>query len=235
MAEKGKHTEKGKHPGVGSSGIEIVRKKRGQRDSNVSRQAILQAALFEFSSAGYEGARVDRIATRAGVSKPLLYDYFGDKEDLYAAALREAYVQIRSAELELSLEELPPKEAIRQLVKFTVNHYRRHPWFIAMLSTENLRGGVTVSKLADRHEIQSRLLRNLDGVLRRGAEQGIFCRDISPTRLYVLISSLCYFPVSNRFTLAANFDLQWGDDEFAQHAETVAEILITWLTSENPG
>ncbi len=146
-------------------GTKLIRKKRGQRDSAASRAAILQAALNEFSSAGYEGARVDRIAETAGVSKPLLYDYFGDKDDLYAAALREAYVQIRQAETDLSLETLAPREAIRELVLFTVAHYRRNPWFIAMLNTENLRGGTTVTKLADRQEIQSRLLLALHDVL----------------------------------------------------------------------
>ncbi|MBU1176048.1 MAG: TetR family transcriptional regulator [Alphaproteobacteria bacterium] len=218
-----------------AAGRKVIRKKRGQRDSNASRAAILQAALNEFSSAGYEGARVDRIAEKAGVSKPLLYDYFGDKDDLYAAALREAYVQIREAELELSLEELAPREAIHELVVFTFRHFRRHPWFIAMLNTENLRGGGTVTRLHDRHEIQSKLLLALDDVLARGKRENIFHRDISPVRLYLIIASLCYFPVSNRFTLAAIFDLDWGDEEFGQHAETVAEIVNTWLTSERAG
>lgn len=215
-----------------ATGRKVIRKKRGQRDSNASRIAILQAALNEFSSAGFEGARVDRIAEKAGVSKPLLYDYFGDKDDLYAAALREAYVQIRQAELELSLEELAPREAIHELVVFTFEHFRRHPWFIAMLNTENLRGGGTVARLHDRHEIQSKLLLALDDVLDRGRREGIFHRDISPVRLYLIIASLCYFPVSNRFTLAAIFDLKWGDAEFGQHAETVAEIVNTWLTTK---
>ena len=221
------------HQGV--TGKKVIRKKRGQRDSNASRVAILQAALNEFSSAGFEGARVDRIAKNAGVSKPLLYDYFGDKDDLYAAALREAYVQIRKAELELSLEELAPREAVHELIMFTVQHFRRHPWFISILNTENLRGGSTVTKLQDRHEIQSKLLLALDDVLKRGLAEGIFHREISPVRLYMIIASLCWFPVSNRFTVAAIFDLDWGDDEFRQHAETVAEIVNTWLTTKPSG
>ena len=213
-------------------GRKVIRKKRGQRDSNASRAAILQAALNEFASSGYEGARVDRIAEQAGVSKPLLYDYFGDKDDLYAAALREAYVQIREAETGLNLEALAPREAIRELVVFTVAHYRRNPWFIAMLNTENLHGGETVKKLRDRQEIQSNLLQMLDGILQRGLEEGVFHRDITPRRLYVMIASLCWFPVSNRFTLSAIFDLNWGDAEFDQLAETVSDVVLTWLTTE---
>lgn len=213
-----------------AAGRKVVRKKRGLRDSNASRAAILQAALNEFSTAGYDGARVDRIALAAGVSKPLLYDYFGDKDDLYAAALREAYVQIRQGEMKLELEAREPQQAIRELVLFTMDHFRKNPWFIAMLNTENLRGGATVEKLHDRQEIQSQLLKVLDDVLHRGVEQGVFYRETTPTRFYLFVASLCYFPVSNRFTLAAIFNLHWSDNDYRQHAETVADILLAWLT-----
>lgn len=220
---------------VGAVSTKVIRKKRGQRDSNASRAAILQAALNEFSTAGYDGARVDRIASAAGVSKPLLYDYFGDKDDLYAAALREAYVQIRNAELQLSLEALEPLAAIRELVAFTLRHFRQNPWFIAMLNTENLRGGQTVRSLPDRQEIQSKLLSALEDVLHRGTDAGTFKRNVTSTELYLFIASLCYFPVSNRFTLAAVFRLDWKDAEWETHAETVADILIAWLTSGESG
>ena len=66
-------------------GKAAAKPRRGVRDAEASRAAILQAALDEFSSVGYDGARVDRIAEQAGLSKPLLYDYFGDKDELYKA------------------------------------------------------------------------------------------------------------------------------------------------------
>lgn len=213
-----------------AAGRKVVRKKRGTRDSSASRAAILQAALNEFSTSGYDGARVDRIAAEAGVSKPLLYDYFGDKDDLYAAALREAYVQIRTNELELDLKSLDPEAAIRELVRFTLDHFRQNPWFIAMLNTENLRGGQTVRRLHDRQEIQSNLLQSLDDVLKRGRAAGTFSREISATRMYLFIASLCYFPISNRFTLEAVFDIHWDQQMHRAHAQTTADILIAWLT-----
>jgi len=50
---------------------------------------ILDAALQEFSAQGYDGASMSSIAGRAGVSKPTLYQYFGDKEALFTAVLQE--------------------------------------------------------------------------------------------------------------------------------------------------
>ncbi len=52
-----------------------------------NRQVILDAALEVFSSAGFRGATVDRIAARASMSKPNLLYYFRRKEDIYIALL----------------------------------------------------------------------------------------------------------------------------------------------------
>ncbi len=49
---------------------------------------ILEAAIDEFVDHGLAGARVDRIAERAGANKQLLYRHFGSKEGLFDAAMR---------------------------------------------------------------------------------------------------------------------------------------------------
>jgi TetR/AcrR family transcriptional regulator len=49
---------------------------------------ILDAAIDEFVEHGLAGARVDRIAERAGANKALLYRHFGSKEALFDAAVR---------------------------------------------------------------------------------------------------------------------------------------------------
>jgi AcrR family transcriptional regulator len=51
--------------------------------SNPSSEALLREARREFAEHGMGGARVDRIAERAGVNKQRLYAYFGSKERLF--------------------------------------------------------------------------------------------------------------------------------------------------------
>ena len=51
------------------------------------RQRILDAALAEFAKNGFSGASMQVISERAGVSKPTLYQYFGNKQALLAAVL----------------------------------------------------------------------------------------------------------------------------------------------------
>ena len=59
------------------------------RDPEGTRRRILAAALQEFSAKGIDGARVDAIAERAGTNKRMLYYYFGSKDDLFRAVLRQ--------------------------------------------------------------------------------------------------------------------------------------------------
>jgi TetR/AcrR family transcriptional regulator len=67
------------------------------RDPEGTKRKILAAALQEFAALGIDGARVDGIAARAGVNKQLLYYYFGSKDGLFRAVLRERLAE-RGAE-----------------------------------------------------------------------------------------------------------------------------------------
>src|SRR5881392_1822529 len=58
------------------------------RNPERSRERILAAAFQEFAAQGFAGARVDNIASRAGINKRMLYHYFGDKESLFREVLR---------------------------------------------------------------------------------------------------------------------------------------------------
>ncbi|MEV8511819.1 TetR/AcrR family transcriptional regulator [Dactylosporangium sp. NPDC051484] len=60
-----------------------------RQGSPVKRVAIARASLEVFVREGYARASVDAIAASAGVSKRTIYDYYGDKEQLFLSTLRE--------------------------------------------------------------------------------------------------------------------------------------------------
>jgi AcrR family transcriptional regulator len=66
------------------------------RDPKRTRRRILAAALAEFSTKGFAGARVDAIARRTRGNKRMLYHYFGNKAALFAAVLRYKTTQRHS-------------------------------------------------------------------------------------------------------------------------------------------
>jgi AcrR family transcriptional regulator len=69
-------------------------------------QLILDVAGQVFARAGYESASMDEIADRAGVSKPMLYTYFGSKEGLYLAYIERAGGEL----LERLVGAAPPED-----------------------------------------------------------------------------------------------------------------------------
>jgi AcrR family transcriptional regulator len=61
--------------------------------SDISRERILAAATEVFSTRGYAGAGVDRLAEKSGIAKTAIYYHFGNKEGLLAAVLERAATQ----------------------------------------------------------------------------------------------------------------------------------------------
>ena len=56
-------------------------------DTEKTKRLLLDAAVEEFAEHGFQGARVDRVAKSAGVNKERIYQYFGNKEQLFATVL----------------------------------------------------------------------------------------------------------------------------------------------------
>ncbi len=71
-----------------------------------TRQRILDAATEEFATHGIAGARVDRIAKRSGMSKPMIYAYYGAKDQLFDAVFH-AHVIANGDRVPFTAAELP--------------------------------------------------------------------------------------------------------------------------------
>ena len=69
------------------SSTEIKNESRSRLPRDERRAQLLTAALEIFTASGYHAASMDEIADRASVSKPVLYQHFPSKLDLYLAVL----------------------------------------------------------------------------------------------------------------------------------------------------
>jgi AcrR family transcriptional regulator len=75
---------------------------------------IVAAALDVFAEKGFAGAKMDEIARRAGVSKGTLYLYFGTKEDVFRAVVREVVVpNVETVRATILAADLPFPTLIR--------------------------------------------------------------------------------------------------------------------------
>jgi AcrR family transcriptional regulator len=65
--------------------------------ASARREQILDVALEVFGRAGYHGASMNDVAEAAGVTKPVLYQHFDSKRELYRALLEEVGTRLLSA------------------------------------------------------------------------------------------------------------------------------------------
>ena len=105
------------------------------RRPETTRVLLLQAARREFVDHGLAGARVDRIAARAGVNKQRIYAHFGDKARLFRHVLDEALVEL-AAEVVLS-EDTDPVAYVGRVF----DYHRDHPDLLRLLMWEALQDG----------------------------------------------------------------------------------------------
>lgn len=208
---------------------------RRVRNAAKTRGTILAAARAEFCERGLDGARIDAIAARAGANKRLLYHYFGNKEDLYRAVLRDAYEEIRGGERELNLEALDPREAMDRLVRFTFRHFLANPWFPRLLATENLQNAAFLKTLPDIPALHSPLVGQIGTILEEGRARGLFRDRVDPIQLYISIAALGYFYVSNIRTLSVIFERDLGSTVMIQEREALAvQMVRDHLTARLP-
>ena len=75
---------------VAAKSAPTAAKARRPRDSVKTKAHILDCALAEFATHGYDGARIERIVKAAGINISLAYQYFGSKENLFIAVMEQA-------------------------------------------------------------------------------------------------------------------------------------------------
>ena len=94
----------------------------GTDRSAETRAKILDAAVQEFSQNGLAGARMEQIASVAGVNKALLYYHFDSKDKLYGAALEMIATKTRDATMATFLRDASPGERV---LRSALNHFDR--------------------------------------------------------------------------------------------------------------
>lgn len=104
-------------------------------DSTATKQRILSAATSEFAEHGVAGARVDRIAAGAQANKRAIYEYFGDKNALFAAVLDHLMAELARA--------VPPSEDedVGAYAERLFDYHRAHPEALRLLLWEALELG----------------------------------------------------------------------------------------------
>ena len=197
-----------------------------------SRDDILRVATDEFARSGLSGARVDAIAERTRTSKRMIYYHFGSKEALYLAVLEKAYADIRSFEKAHAISALPPEAALRYLIELTFDYDEAHPDFIRLVSIENIHRAKHMKSSAAIRSLNISVIDVLRDILDRGRRQGVFHGAVDAIDVHMLISSFCFFRISNQYTFGVAFGRDLTAPETRQrHKALIVEAVLRLLKS----
>jgi hypothetical protein len=198
-----------------------------------TRANILKVATHEFSERGLAGARVDEIAERTNTSKRMIYYYFESKEGLYRAVLEKAYEQIRRIEGDVTTDQLPPVEALRQLVGATYDWHNDHPDFVRLVMNENIHRAQHIGTLDILLTRRRSILDLLQKLLQRGEKSGDFRKGLDPLDLHMTISALSFYNVSNRHTFSRIFEHDMSAAKVLRaRREVVIDTVLRWCRAE---
>ena len=142
----------------------------------MSRQRILDAAARCFVEVGYARTRLEDVARLAGVSRALVYNYFGGKESLLGEVRNHALSGWREAvapEIDRAGDAVGK---LRAMLRHTLLYARTRPLLQAIL-TDDVRVVVLGSETTTRHEIGAWRQQIVD-VLRRGVADGEIRDDL---------------------------------------------------------
>jgi len=136
------------------------------------REAILAAALDEFSARGFEAARLDDVAKRAGVAKGTIYLYFRDKESLFQELIRAMLAPLVAIIEGMGAADVPLARVSEHIVDLFVRevYETRRKDVIRLILTE----GNRFPHIAEFYyrEVLSRIIAAVRALLKRAAARG---------------------------------------------------------------
>jgi len=139
--------------------------RRGRvHDAEGARRAILNAAEEVFAQHGSDGARIDAIAAAAGYNKSLIFQYFGDKLNLYAEVIKRldrqgSEMQARVFALLLEDETFATdarkfRTLLETAMRMLFDFLAEHPRIVRILAWEQAEGWQTFTKIASQFDTE---------------------------------------------------------------------------------
>ncbi len=167
----------------------------GGREEPGTRERLLLAAEEVFAGKGFEGARVEEIASRAGVNIRMLYHHFGSKEGLFLEVVEGIHKEIQARQDALFQAEAEPGAYLERAMDDLFRFFQDRPAFVRILGWLTLSGGRhgPVPKVGREYAVQV-VRPRLEELARRGA----WNPAVEPLFAIMMCWSLAFFWFLNR-------------------------------------
>ncbi|MFT4412224.1 TetR/AcrR family transcriptional regulator [Fredinandcohnia humi] len=175
------------------------------RDAERTRRKILDATKKEFFEKGYNGARIESIAKRAGLNKQLIYHYFKGKDELINETIADFVSSVPTGNLTLPAN---PVNIAEFRYKVNKNHLKDFLKFTAWEAIENL------PENTNGEESRKKVLQSYVEDMKSKQEMGLVPKDMDPAFITLMLSSLTIYPLLYSNVTRMITGLESNDPEF---------------------
>ncbi|HVA43380.1 MAG TPA: TetR/AcrR family transcriptional regulator [Acidimicrobiales bacterium] len=136
-----------------------------ERMTGTQRRAqLLDVGRAVFAERGYDGAAIEEIADRAGVSKPVVYEHFGGKEGLYAVVVDREMSRLLDS-MVASLSGRHPRVLLEQAAMALLQYVEEHSDGFTILIRESPVASTTGNFVSLIHDVVDKLEPIVAGML----------------------------------------------------------------------
>ena len=204
------------------------------RNALVTKANILKAAEDEFSAKGIYGARVEEIAKKSGCNKRMIYEYYGDKEELYKTVLENAYKRLGDKEKTLLVNVTDCKKAIESILRMYYDFLKIDESFVNLIMWENLNKAEYIKSSKKLSTVKNPLFEDLHKILEKGKAEGVFRQDIDEEQIAVLLITISFSYFSNVHTLSHLMNINLSEsDKMKKRVDMVVEMIINYMVQKD--
>jgi TetR/AcrR family transcriptional regulator len=216
-------------------------KLRRERDAEVARRAILDAAEEIFAQEGFDGARIDAIAEASGYNKSLIFHYFEDKLGLYRAIVlrmkETVYAGLAPMLAPFLTDDTTPLSAgqvrtvFETAIRWYFNYLVEHPRILRILAWEAAECWCTFNSIFPTPDGVQRSLKHLEtyiSFIRRAQAAGLIAPELDPSFLLINMTDMCimYLLSIPRYSLVYGEAIQTSPEKLASTREQIIKLLL---------
>ncbi len=179
---------------------EMKNHQKSRRNAQNTRQVILNAAEKVFAEHGFDGARIDVIASESGYNQGLIFRYFSDKQGLYAEVLKridQQAIDLQGKLLSPLLEDQAILSDKKRFRAFLANAFSafldfmlENPRLTRMIVWENAENWRTYTKMPGLFKLEG--LDQVVTLFGKAHQAGLLRSNADPFLPFILAEQICW-------------------------------------------
>ncbi len=219
-----------------------------ERDADVAREAIIEAAECAFARKGFNGARIDSIAEQAEYNKSLIFHYFGDKEGLYRAVVAKMKNRLENDFLQPLIFFIQNSgelnaERVRSFIELAVGRYfdfmveyPRSLGILAWEAAEKWQTFIEISKQTPEISQHKKSMGAVAAFFERAKAAGLIYPTLDPTMLFMNVGGTCimYLLTAPRNENLYGENFSCAPEKLTRARQQIIELVLYGVMLSSP-